>query len=74
MQYVDSRNNSIGHAANDDIDTYASIIALWFEGYNYVPLYPYWPLERCASIIEQVGIELVLDSSQNSRYTDVRVI
>lgn len=74
VQHVDLRNNSIGLAANNDIETYASIIALWLDGYNYVPLHPHWPLERCSSIIEQVGIELVLDSSQNSRYTDVRVI
>ena len=30
----------IGLVANDDLETYASILALWFEGKCYVPLYP----------------------------------
>ena len=30
-------DKNIGLVANDDIDTYASIIAIWFEGKAYVP-------------------------------------
>lgn len=58
----------IGLVANDDLETYASIFACWFEGKSYVPLHPGQPLERCLNIVGQVGITHVLDSSPSSRY------
>ncbi|WP_259329545.1 AMP-binding protein [Bacteroides xylanisolvens] len=58
----------IGLVNNNDIYTYASIFALWYEGLAYVPLHPMQPKARCMDIIEQVGISLVIDSSQDSRY------
>ena len=63
----------IGLVANDDLETYASILALWFEGKCYVPLHPAQPIERCNDIIDQVGIEMVLDSSKETRYEGVKV-
>ena len=33
----------IGLIANDDIQTYASIFAIWLEGLAYVPLHPQQP-------------------------------
>lgn len=65
---------TIGLVANDDIDTYASILALWMEGRCYVPLHPLQPLARCIDIIEQVGITVILDSSGNTRYDHQKVI
>ena len=50
-------------AIHDDLDTYASIFALWMEGKAYVPLHPNQPLERNLNIIEQVGLSNVLDSA-----------
>ena len=50
-----------GLALYDDLNTYASIFALWMEGKAYVPLHPSWPEERIASIKEQVGCSNVLD-------------
>lgn len=65
----ESRNTKVGLVVNSDIETYASIFALWLEGRCYVPLHPSWPLERCEDIIGQVEIDLILDSSeQTSRY------
>ena len=63
-------NKEVGLVINDDIETYASILALWMEGRCYVPLHPEWPIERCLDIVEQVQINLILDSSKSSRYTD----
>lgn len=62
------RNKKVGLVINDDIETYASIFALWLEGFCYVPLHPNWPLERCLEICNQIGMELILDSSRDSRY------
>lgn len=65
---------NVGLVANDDLETYASIFALWLEGKSYVPLHPNQPLERCRDIIAQVGMDLVLDSSAVSRYPEALII
>lgn len=67
-------NSKVGLVINDDIETYASIFALWLEGDCYVPLHPSWPLERCQDICEQVELDLILDSSEKTRYESVYVI
>ena len=69
-------NSKVGLVINDDLETYASIIALWLEGDCYVPLHPGWPLERCLDICEQVELDLIVDSSKSSRYErgGVRII
>ncbi|MCF8381827.1 MAG: AMP-binding protein [Bacteroidales bacterium] len=54
---------NLGLIANDDIETYASIIAIWLEGYAYVPIHPHHPVERGMEIIKQANIDLILDSS-----------
>lgn len=61
-------NPNVGLVINDDLETYASIFALWLEGHSYVPLHPNWPLERCLDICEQVELKLILDSSEETRY------
>lgn len=68
------QNKKVGLVINDDIETYASIFALWLEGDCYVPLHPNWPLERCKDICEQVEVDLVLDSSTKTRYEEVNVL
>lgn len=67
-------NTKVGLVINDDLETYASIIALWLQGDCYVPLHPGWPLERCQDICEQVELDLILDSSEQTRYKSVQVI
>lgn len=68
------QNSKVGLVINDDLESYASIIALWLEGDCYVPLHPVWPLERCQDICEQVELDLILDSSEHTRYTNAHVI
>lgn len=74
LHNVEYNNPRVGLVINDDIETYASIFALWLEGCCYVPLHPNWPLERCLDICEQVALDLVLDSSEASRYDNVKVL
>ena len=38
---IAEEDKNVSIIANDDLDTYASIIALWFEGKTYVPLLNY---------------------------------
>lgn len=40
---------------DNDLTTYASIIALWLEGKAYVPLNPLHPKEHNKKIIEEIG-------------------
>jgi len=61
-------NKRVGLIINDDIETYASIFALWLDGLCYVPLHPNWPLDRCLDICDQIGMDLILDSSRTTRY------
>ncbi len=67
-------NKIVGLVINDDIETYASIISLWMEGCCYVPLHPNWPLERCLDICDQIKVDLILDSSDDTRYDDSIVL
>ena len=71
---ADFKNSNVGLVINDDIESYASIFALWLEGYGYVPLHPNWPLERCMDIVGQVRLDLILDSSHESRFNGVNII
>lgn len=57
-----------GLVINDDLETYSSIMALWLEGTAYVPLHPDWPLERVNEILRQVEVDIILDSSANTRF------
>lgn len=57
-------------AFHDDIDSYASIFALWMEGKAYVPLHPNQPLERNLNIIAQVECINVLDSAAQSAFAN----
>ncbi len=61
---------AIGLITNDDLQTYASIIALWLEGKAYVPLNPEFPLSRNHMIITQADIRTILDSSEENVFKD----
>lgn len=67
-------NQKVGLVINDDIETYASIFALWLQGKCYVPLHPNWPMDRCLDICEQVELDLILDSSTETRYEGIPVV
>ena len=66
LQSISIPTPNIGIIANDDIETYASIFAIWLEGYAYIPIHPQQPIERNMEIIAQAEIKLVLDSSTNT--------
>lgn len=60
--------------SNDDLETYATIIALWFEGKAYVPISPDTPLERNQNIIKDANIKTIFDSSNIEYFKNVKVI
>ena len=64
----------IGLIINDDLETYAAIIALWFEGKAYVPINPDSPKDRNFNIIDQAKIITIIDSSEIPIYHKYNVI
>lgn len=59
--------------ATDDIQTYASILALWFIGKAYVPLNPNQPKERHNETILSSGACHILTSDKNYKCDDEKV-
>ncbi len=68
------KSKQVGLVANDDIETYASIFAIWFEGLAYVPLHPLQPKDRILEIISQAEIELIIDSKQDQYLSQFNLI
>jgi amino acid adenylation domain-containing protein len=74
LKFSNHRSKNIGLIANDDIETYASIFSIWFEGFAYVPLHPQQPVERNLEIISQAEIDLVICSGDYNLFTNVQTI
>lgn len=74
IQSYEIENHNIGIVVNDDIETYASIFAVWLEGYAYVPLHPNHPYDRNVEIIFQAKIELIIDSFKTGKYKEFKLI
>jgi amino acid adenylation domain-containing protein len=55
---------TVGIVAGTDINTYAAIFALWFEGKAYVPLLPTAPEDRNRTVVREASLTHVLSSSQ----------
>lgn len=58
---IEDKNVAI--VANDSLDTYASIFALWFEGKTYVPILNYAPEDRNSQVLKQSGCNFILSSN-----------
>ncbi|WP_024769167.1 AMP-binding protein [Aquimarina macrocephali] len=71
---VEDSEKLIGLVTNDDLQTYASIIALWLEGKAYVPVNPSTPIERNHKVFELTETRYVIDSSKTSIYEDYKII
>jgi amino acid adenylation domain-containing protein len=56
-------NNRIGIICENNIDTYASIIACWFQGCAFVPILKKNPIERNISILEEAKITYIINPS-----------
>ena len=62
-EYKNVKDSICALEIRDDLNTYASIVALWLEGKAYVPINPNHPADRNRMIIDQV-------SSFNGSYSD----
>ncbi len=57
-----SKSKRIAITASNAIETYASIMAVWLNGYGYVPIDRNNPASRNSLILKEAGIDLVLTS------------
>jgi D-alanine--poly(phosphoribitol) ligase subunit 1 len=73
-QLTKNDEKNIGLIINDDIETYAGIVALWFEGKAYIPLNPESPKDRNYKIINQAGLTTIIDSSAKVIYPEFQII
>lgn len=66
----------VGIAAENRMETYASILGVLLSGKTYVMLHPDYPAERNARIARQSGIDLLLYSGKNGHMlpADIRAI
>ncbi len=62
LDNIDPKSSFIGVETFDDIETYATIYALWFSGLTFVPLNPRFPPERNKQIIYETNISCILSS------------
>lgn len=74
IQNIEPSEKLIGLVTNDDIQTYAGIVALWMEGKAYVPVNPEVPIERNLQIFKSTGTRYIIDSSKTSVYSSFEVI
>lgn len=69
LKQVAGQEQKIGVMANDDLETYASIIACLLSGIAFVPIDPSHPSERNKSVVTQSGIRYILDSLLQAEQT-----
>lgn len=55
----------IGIVTNNDIETYASVLAILFSGKAFVPVNPENPPDRNDSVIEQADLKIILNSKKD---------
>jgi D-alanine--poly(phosphoribitol) ligase subunit 1 len=63
LEHVAASHVNIGIVTYDDIETYASVLAVLFLGHAFVPVHPLHPRERNRSVILQAELPVLLSSA-----------
>ncbi|MFH6769255.1 AMP-binding protein [Gaetbulibacter aquiaggeris] len=71
---IPSDEIQIGLVANNDLQTYAAIFAIWFEGKSFVPIDLESPEERNNNIISQTNLSFVIDSSDEPTFKKLNTV
>ncbi len=61
-QYTNATNSIVALITADNIETYAAIYAIWFEGLTFLPINPRFPENRNLEIIKQANPSVILYS------------
>ncbi|WP_298496334.1 AMP-binding protein, partial [uncultured Algibacter sp.] len=73
-QNIESSEKHIGLVTNNDLETYATIFALWMEGRSYVPISPSAPIDRNEDILNLIDVKYVFDTSVKSNYSAFKIL
>jgi D-alanine--poly(phosphoribitol) ligase subunit 1 len=71
LQMYGGESRIVALVANNDITTYASIVALWACGRAYMPINSSEPLQRAGQMIDILKIDTILDSSQENKFSSL---
>ncbi len=71
---VSDSEKLIGLIINDDIKTYAAIIAFWLEGKAYVPINPEHPNDRNIEILNSLGSKYIYDSFEKATFLGFTIL
>ena len=66
-ELLQEKSNIIGIVAENNIETYASILAVLFAGKTYVMLHPSFPKNRIEQIISDAGIGYTIDNNRQEK-------
>lgn len=74
VKNIDSTEMYIGLVTNNDIETYATIFALWMEGKAYIPINPTAPKNRNVEILNLINVKFVFDSSIKTDFSNFEIL
>lgn len=72
--HIDDAQTTVGLLAGTDINTYAAIFALWFEGKAYVPLLPTAPEDRNQTVVKEAKLTHILSSRDFSQSLQAEIV
>jgi amino acid adenylation domain-containing protein len=61
-KHINSSNKIVAVITGNNIETYAALFAIWFEGLTFLPLNPKFPVSRNLDIINQANPSIILYS------------
>lgn len=71
---IDENQITVGLLASTDLNTYATIFALWFEGKAYVPLLPTAPVDRNQTVVREAKLTHILSPRDFSQPLKAEII
>ncbi|MFV9551001.1 AMP-binding protein [Algibacter sp. PT7-4] len=74
VKKISEEETHIGLVANNDIETYTTIFALWMEGKAYIPINPTAPVARNKEILNLISVKFVFDSSIKTNLPSFNVL
>lgn len=69
---IDNNTNNIGIIESDDIETYASILAVLILGKTYIIINPHNPIARNIRITELIKTDLILSKENNETFIELQ--
>lgn len=71
---IPSNEKHIGLITNNDLETYATLFALWMEGKAYIPINPSAPITRNIEILKSMYVTYVFSASAEKDFSAFRII